>query len=132
MPYYQQRGQLPAKRHTAYRKPDGSLYAEHLMGTLGFDGPASLLYHIHRPTQILNSSLFAPVVLEEETDRSVRMRHFLTSHIQTSTSITLIGSLFFSMTTSLSHLCDQRIPTIFSSEMVRQIRCTTSVRVREF
>ena len=89
MPYYQQRGQLPAKRHTAYRKPDGSLYAEHLMGTLGFDGPASLLYHVHRPTQILKSSLIAPVVVEEEADHSVRMRHFCTSQIETSESITL-------------------------------------------
>ena len=89
MPYYQQRGQLPAKRHTAYRKPDGSLYAEHLMGTLGFDGPASLLYHIHRPTQIQKSSLIAPVVVEEEADHSVRMRHFCTSQIETSESITL-------------------------------------------
>ena len=101
MPYYQQRGQLPAKRHTAYRKPDESLYAEHLMGTLGFDGPASLLYHIHRPTQILKSSLFAAVVLEEETDRSVRMRHFFTSRIQTSTSITL-----------------NRIPFLFNDDVV--------------
>ena len=104
MPYYQRRGQLPTKRHTAYRKPDGSLYAEHLMGTLGFDGPASLLYHIRRPTQILNSSLFDPVdpvALEEEADRSVRMRHFCTSQIEPGASITL-----------------NRIPFLFNDDVV--------------
>ena len=101
MPYYQRRGQLPTKRHTAYRKPDGSLYAEHLMGTLGFDGPASLLYHIRRPTQILNSSLFGPVAIEEEADHSVRMRHFCTSQIETGASITL-----------------NRIPFLFNDDVV--------------
>ena len=104
MPYYQRRGQLPTKRHTAYRKPDGSLYAEHLMGTLGFDGPASLLYHIRRPTQILNSSLFDPVdpvPIEEEADRSVRMRHFCTSQIEPGASITL-----------------NRIPFLFNDDVV--------------
>ncbi len=89
MPFYQQRGQLPAKRHTAFRGSDGSLYAEHLMGTLGFDGPASLLYHIRRPTQILKTCPVAPVTIEKEADYSVRMRHFCTSQVEPASSITL-------------------------------------------
>ena len=59
------------------------------MGTLGFDGPASLLYHIRRPTQILDTSLSSPVTIEEEVDYSVRMRHFCTSEIKTVPSMTL-------------------------------------------
>ncbi len=89
MPCYQQRGNLPAKRHTSYRKPDGGLYAEHLIGTLGFDGPASLLYHVRRPTQILASRLFSSITIEEEPDQSVRMRHFITTQIEKTDSITL-------------------------------------------
>lgn len=89
MPCYQQRGELPAKRHTAFRKPDGGLYAEHLMGTLGFDGPASLLYHLHRPTQILTSRPLGRVQLVEDTDESVRMRHFRTDQIEEVASATL-------------------------------------------
>ena len=72
MPCYQQRGELPAKRHTAFRKPDGGLYAEHLMGTLGFDGPASLLYHLHRPTQILTSRPLGRIQLVEDAEERVR------------------------------------------------------------
>ena len=32
MPYYRQVGEVPRKRHTQFRKPDGGLYAEELMG----------------------------------------------------------------------------------------------------
>jgi homogentisate 1,2-dioxygenase len=52
MAYYHKLGKIPPKRHTQFRQPDGSLYAEQLVGTLGFSGVASLLYHIHPPTRI--------------------------------------------------------------------------------
>ena len=89
MPYYQQRGDVPAKRHLAYRKPDGALYAEHLMGTLGFDGPASLLYHVHRPTQVLSTRRLAEVPTQAEADRSVRMRQVRTAELTQTASATL-------------------------------------------
>jgi homogentisate 1,2-dioxygenase len=50
--FYIQRGHVPHKRHTQFRKPDGQLYFEQLFGEEGFSGKMSLLYHIHRPTQI--------------------------------------------------------------------------------
>ncbi len=53
MPIYQQQGRVPPKRHTQFRKPDGGLYYEQLFGTIGFDGMASLLYHLHRPTEVI-------------------------------------------------------------------------------
>ena len=52
MPVYHKLGKIPQKRHTQFRQPDGSLYNEQLFGTIGFDGMSSLLYHIHRPTQV--------------------------------------------------------------------------------
>lgn len=52
MPIYHKLGNLPHKRHTQFRKPDGSLFYEQLFGTIGFDGMSSLLYHIHRPTMV--------------------------------------------------------------------------------
>ncbi|MEM9143004.1 MAG: homogentisate 1,2-dioxygenase [Bacteroidota bacterium] len=52
MPLYHTLGKIPPKRHTQFRKDDGSLYYEQLFGTIGFDGMSSLLYHIHRPTQV--------------------------------------------------------------------------------
>jgi homogentisate 1,2-dioxygenase len=52
MPIYHHLGQVPPKRHTQFRKPDGELYHEQLFGTIGFDGMSSLLYHHHRPTMV--------------------------------------------------------------------------------
>src|SRR5699024_11606477 len=52
MPFYHKLGKIPHKRHTVFKKPDGGIYYEQLFGTEGFSGMASLLYHIHRPTQV--------------------------------------------------------------------------------
>jgi homogentisate 1,2-dioxygenase len=52
MPFYKELGKIPHKRHTTFKKPDGGYYYEQLFGTEGFHGMASLLYHIHRPTQV--------------------------------------------------------------------------------
>ena len=52
MPFYQQLGQIPHKRHTQFRKEDGTLHYEQLFGTIGFVGMSSLLYHLHRPTMV--------------------------------------------------------------------------------
>lgn len=50
MPFYHELGKFPHKRHTQFKKADGSLHYEQLFGTEGFHGMSSLLYHLHRPT----------------------------------------------------------------------------------
>jgi len=55
MPHYHSLGKIPKKRHTQFRKPDGSLYAEQLFSTEGFSSNSSLLYHINAPTRILKT-----------------------------------------------------------------------------
>ncbi|MFZ4679247.1 MAG: homogentisate 1,2-dioxygenase [Flavobacterium sp.] len=52
MPLYHKLGNIPQKRHTQFEKPTGGLYYEQLFGTEGFHGHSSLLYHVHRPTQL--------------------------------------------------------------------------------
>lgn len=52
MSFYQKMGQVPQKRHTQYRKPDGTLYHEELFSTEGFSNTYSLLYHLYPPTKI--------------------------------------------------------------------------------
>ncbi len=52
MPIYHHLGKIPPKRHTQFAKPNGGFYYEQLFGTVGFDGMSSLLYHLHRPTQV--------------------------------------------------------------------------------
>ena len=49
--FYVTRGNVPHKRHTQHRAPDGSLYAEELFGVEGFTGRSSLLYHLVAPTR---------------------------------------------------------------------------------
>src|SRR5688572_26051954 len=60
MPYYRSVGEVPSKRHTQFRQPDGSLYAEELMGQEGFSSDSSLLYHRHLPTAIVAAEEFSP------------------------------------------------------------------------
>ena len=52
MPLYHKLGNLPHKRHTIFKKKDGSLHYEQLFGTIGFDGMSSLMYHLYRPTMV--------------------------------------------------------------------------------
>ena len=52
VPYYQAVGDIPRKRHTQFRRPDGGLYSEELMGQEGFSSESSLLYHRHPPTAV--------------------------------------------------------------------------------
>ena len=56
MPYYRSVGEVPRKRHTQFRAPDGGLYAEELMGNEGFSPDSSLLYHRHPPTAIVDAA----------------------------------------------------------------------------
>jgi len=55
MPHYHTVGSIPHKRHTQFRKPDGSLYSEQLFSTEGFSNDSSLLYHCHPPTEIIST-----------------------------------------------------------------------------
>ncbi|MBM4129754.1 homogentisate 1,2-dioxygenase, partial [bacterium] len=79
MPVYHKLGRLPAKRHVAFRKDDGSLYYEHLMGNLGFTGLQSLLYTLRRPTTVKAIEPAWVTPREAEPDSSLRLRH-LRSH----------------------------------------------------
>lgn len=49
MPWYVRIGQVPRKRHIQFRRPDGRLYAEEVLGTEGFSGIQSILITITRP-----------------------------------------------------------------------------------
>lgn len=52
MPIYHKLGNFPQKRHVVFKSPQGKFYYEQLFGTEGFSGFSSLLYQVHRPTQI--------------------------------------------------------------------------------
>ncbi|MEI6310679.1 MAG: homogentisate 1,2-dioxygenase [Bacteroidota bacterium] len=52
MPIYHQLGKVPYKRHIVNRQPNGTLYHEELVGTQGFSGMSSLVYHLYPPTRV--------------------------------------------------------------------------------
>jgi len=79
MPFYHALGKIPPKRHTVMRQENGGLYYEQLFGTIGFDGMSSLLYHVHRPTQvkeILESIDTRPEIAVEKNMKSLRLIGF--------------------------------------------------------
>ena len=86
MPIYRRLGKVPPKRHTAFRQPDGSLYPEELIGSHGFSGPSSLLYHLRRPTTAESVKLFRELKWEPDPDATVKPRHFRTSSLTTGPS----------------------------------------------
>ncbi len=89
MPSYHRLGELPRKRHTVFRQPDGSLYHEHVMGSRGFSGPESLLYHRRAPTSILSSRLLQRLEWPREAEGMLRMRHFETHRLPQEKSTTI-------------------------------------------
>jgi homogentisate 1,2-dioxygenase len=56
MAYYRRSGDIPPKRHTQHRRPDGGLYYEELMGEEGFSSDSSLLYHRAIPAAIADAT----------------------------------------------------------------------------
>ena len=69
MPHYHKLGNIPHKRHTQFRKPEGGLYSEQLFSTEGFSNDYSLLYHCHPPTEIIKTDApydVSPKVAEEK------------------------------------------------------------------
>jgi homogentisate 1,2-dioxygenase len=76
MPHYHTLGTIPHKRHTQFRKPDGTLYAEELFSTEGFSNDYSLIYHTYPPTDIIKTDDpydVTPVIAEE---RMLKHRSF--------------------------------------------------------
>jgi homogentisate 1,2-dioxygenase len=53
--HYRQVGDVPPKRHTQFRRPDGGLYSEELMGEEGFSSDSSLLYHRGIPSAMVDA-----------------------------------------------------------------------------
>ncbi|MDG4791366.1 homogentisate 1,2-dioxygenase [Micromonospora sp. WMMD1102] len=78
MPYYRSVGEVPRKRHTQFRQPDGSLYAEELMGQEGFSSDSSLLYHRYLPTAIVAAEEFTPPAWQRVPNLPLKPRHLRT------------------------------------------------------
>jgi len=82
MPYYRQMGEIPPKRHTQFRRDDGGLHTEELMGEEGFSYDSALLYHLYPPTAL---TAIEEVEMEDQAmspNHPLRPRHFKTHKLK--------------------------------------------------
>ncbi|MCU4174952.1 homogentisate 1,2-dioxygenase [Carboxylicivirga sp. N1Y90] len=82
MPHYFKLGQVPPKRHTVFRKPNGDLYAEQLISTEGFSDVSTLAYHCYPPTMVKHIEepySVAPIVAN---DKNMQHRSFKGFNVQ--------------------------------------------------
>ena len=84
MPHYHSLGSIPHKRHTQFRKPDGSLYAEQLFSTEGFSNDYSLLYHCYAPTDIVHTDVPVDVSPRVAEEKMLKHRSFVGFAVQPS------------------------------------------------
>lgn len=75
MPHYVRMGQVPHKRHTQFRKPDGGLFSEEVIGAEGFSGIQSLAYHLYPPTLVERFGPSIPYGVEYAPLDFLRHRH---------------------------------------------------------
>lgn len=83
MPYYVKAGKIPHKRHTQFRKPDGGLYREEVMGLEGFSGLESILYHVFLPPRVSKVVDLGPVMTDYCDFGAIRHRAFRTTGLPT-------------------------------------------------
>ena len=74
MPFYHRLGEIPHKRHTQFRSPNGDLYHEELMGIHGFAGIQSLLYHVRPPTRVQEVTVVGSTDLQFEQPGALKHR----------------------------------------------------------
>ena len=128
MPVYHTLGTMPRKRHTVFKKPDGGIYQEQLVGNEGFTGPASLLYHIHAPTTILRVKRLLETGYQVDPDPTLKHRHFKTALLKDGGSPTLdrVPVLFNDDCAMLFAR-----PTINDTHFYRNAQCDEVVYVSE-
>jgi homogentisate 1,2-dioxygenase len=81
MPFYHRLGDMPQKRHTQFRKPNGGLYREEVMGLDGFSGIQSILYHHFLPPRVLKVETLGPAKPEYANFGPLRHRAFTTENV---------------------------------------------------
>src|SRR5487761_1001237 len=87
MPSYLKLGEVPHKRHTQFRRPDGGLYSEELFGEEGFSGAYSLLYHAYPPTRVTRIARHEAPCQREWSQETHRHHHLQTASIAPASDI---------------------------------------------
>ena len=86
MAHYRSVGEVPPKRHTQHRDPDGHLYREELMGEEGFSSDSSLLYHRGVPSAIVASEVWELPDQTRTPNHPLKPRHLKLHELATGPS----------------------------------------------
>ncbi len=81
MPHYRAMGDVPRKRHTFHRGPEGTSYAEELIGQAGFSASSALLYHRHSPSALTAIEPVDRPPIEATPDHPLTPRHLRTPRL---------------------------------------------------
>ena len=85
MAHYRSVGEVPPKRHTQHRDPDGNLYREELMGEEGFSSDSALLYHRGVPSAIVDSQIWELPDQSRTPNHPLKPRHLRLHDLETGT-----------------------------------------------
>ena len=99
MPFYQNNGQIPLKRHIQFKNKKGQLLWEELISREGFSNIYSNVYHKNPPTSIKSIGEFKEMELIPKNAKH-RHRHIITSKLK-----------------SDGNAISSRIPLFFNSEI---------------
>ena len=105
MSYYFKLGEIPKKRHTQFRQPDGTLYSEELVSSEGFSGIYSNLYHKNIPTRIVRVEEPVPMPIVKAEEYKLAPVHLKTSTAHTRSGDPISG----------------RVPLMFNNDLVMGI-----------
>lgn len=79
MPFYHKLGSIPHKRHTQFKKTDGKLYREEVMGLEGFSSIQSIVYHHFLPPRVQRTEDLGSAKPEYVDFGPIRHRAFKTA-----------------------------------------------------
>ncbi len=100
MPFYQNRGSIPSKRHIQFRDSKNNLYWEELISREGFSSQYSNVYHLNPPTNVSAIGDWIPFEWKA-LDEPHRNRHIRTHEI-----------------TSSGDAISARVPLLFNHETI--------------
>ena len=99
MPFYQNKGNTPAKRHTVFKYKNKMCYEE-LVSREGFSSMYSNLNHIHMPTTIKKVGNFISIELKKNNENH-QAHHFETFNIE-----------------KTGNAIESRTPLLFNSDVI--------------
>ncbi|MFN8280347.1 MAG: homogentisate 1,2-dioxygenase [Saprospiraceae bacterium] len=77
MPIYHQLGYVPEKRHVVARTAAGKMLQEELVGTQGFSGMSSLVYHLYPPTRVKQKEKEYSIIPKVAIENSLEAMSFM-------------------------------------------------------